>query len=138
MTVTGMLLSDLNMLLLLNYPFMSNPRYCLGCATQKNEKMIYIPSFFYNWCFCVPYTTLFANFASTSRKDPTFTLQYKKCIPHVPRRKYYSNEVSRVQNDFTIHSSKMEGLTSKLLQSEKAIFVTQVTIYRESCLFYHT
>ena len=26
---------------LLHYPFMSNPRYCLRCATQK---MIYVPS----------------------------------------------------------------------------------------------
>ena len=34
MTVTGMNLRDLNVLLL-HYPFMSNPRYCLGCATQK-------------------------------------------------------------------------------------------------------
>ena len=28
-------LRDLNMFLL-HYPFMYNPRYCLGCATQKN------------------------------------------------------------------------------------------------------
>ena len=35
MTVTGMYLRDLNVLLL-HYPFMSNPRYCLGCATQNN------------------------------------------------------------------------------------------------------
>ena len=35
MTVTGMYLRDLNVLLL-HYPFMSNPRYCLGCATKKN------------------------------------------------------------------------------------------------------
>ena len=34
MTVTGMNLGDLNVLLG-HYPFMSNPRYCLGCATQK-------------------------------------------------------------------------------------------------------
>ena len=34
MTVTGMYLRDLNVLLL-HYPFMSNPRYCLGCATKK-------------------------------------------------------------------------------------------------------
>ncbi len=33
-TVTGMYLRDLNVLLL-HYPFMSNPRYCLGCATKK-------------------------------------------------------------------------------------------------------
>ena len=32
MTVTGMHLRDLNVLLL-HYPFMSNPRYCVGCAT---------------------------------------------------------------------------------------------------------
>ena len=35
MTVTGMYLRDLNVLSL-HYPFMSNPRYCLGCATPKN------------------------------------------------------------------------------------------------------
>ncbi len=23
--------------IILHYPFMSNPRYCLGCATQKND-----------------------------------------------------------------------------------------------------
>ena len=34
MTVTGMYLRVLNVFLL-HYPFMSNPRYCLGCATQK-------------------------------------------------------------------------------------------------------
>ena len=34
MTVTGMNLRDLNVLLL-HCPFMSNPRYCLGCATKK-------------------------------------------------------------------------------------------------------
>ena len=35
MTVTGMYLRVLNVFLL-HYPFMYNPRYCLGCATQKN------------------------------------------------------------------------------------------------------
>ena len=35
MTVTGMNLRDLYVLLL-HYPFTSNPRYCLGCATQQN------------------------------------------------------------------------------------------------------
>ena len=35
MTVTGMNLRDLNVLLL-HYPFMSNPRCCLGCATKQN------------------------------------------------------------------------------------------------------
>ena len=34
MTLTGMNLRDLNALLL-HYPFMSNRRYCMGCATQK-------------------------------------------------------------------------------------------------------
>ena len=82
--------------------------------------------FFYNCCGTYP---LFANFASTNRKGQTFTLQYKKCIPHVPRRKYYSNEVSRVQNDLTIHSPKMEGLTTKLLHSEKAIFVIPCPLF---------
>ena len=35
MTATGIYLRDLNVLLL-HYPFMSNPRYCIGCATKKN------------------------------------------------------------------------------------------------------
>ena len=43
MTVTGMNLRNLNVLLL-HYPFMSNPTYCLGCATQ--QKCIYLLSFF--------------------------------------------------------------------------------------------
>ena len=34
MTVTGVYLRYLNVLLLY-YPFMSNPRPCLGCATQQ-------------------------------------------------------------------------------------------------------
>ena len=34
MTVTGVYLRYLNVLLLY-YPFMSNPSPCLGCATQK-------------------------------------------------------------------------------------------------------
>ena len=35
--LTGMNLRDLNVLLL-HYPFMSNLRYCLGCATKNNRE----------------------------------------------------------------------------------------------------
>ena len=51
MTVTGMHLRDLNVLLL-HYPFMSNPRYCLGCVQPK--KLICIPSFFLQLLFLCP------------------------------------------------------------------------------------
>ncbi len=97
MNVTGMHLRDLNVLLL-HYPFMSNPRYCLGCTTQKIDLHSFI---FLQLLFLCP---VHNPFLPSSRKGPTFTLQYKKCIPHVPRRKYYSIDVSREQNDFTIHS----------------------------------
>ena len=84
MNVTGMNLRDLNVLLL-HYPFMSNPRYCLGCATKKKGSTF--PHFFTIAIFVSRTQPLFANFASTSRKGPTFPLKYKKCISHVPRRK---------------------------------------------------
>ena len=41
MTVIGMYLRDLNALVL-HYPFMSNPRYCLGCATTKKDLRSFI------------------------------------------------------------------------------------------------
>ena len=74
MTVTGMNLRDLNVLLL-HYPFMSNPRYCLGSATQKKI----IPSFFYNCYCCVPYITPFCQFWVNQQERP-------KCPPSLQKR----------------------------------------------------
>ena len=71
-------LRDLNVLLL-HYPFMSNPRYCLGCATQK--KLIYIPSFFYNCYFCVPYITPFCQFCVNQQERPNFHPSVQKMYP---------------------------------------------------------
>ena len=80
MTVAGMNLRDLNVILLLHYSFMYNPRYCLGCATQKNDLHSFI--FFYKCYCCVPNITFLWQFAiQASRKDPTISLQYKKMYP---------------------------------------------------------
>ena len=55
----------------------------------------------------------------------------------MPIRKYYSIKVSRVQHVFTIHSSKMEGLATKLLHCKKAIFVTPCAFFFIGFSFYY-
>ena len=70
MTVTGVYLRYLNVLLLY-YPFMSNPRPCLGCATHPTN-VVYSPSFFSCRWFCVPYITTFCLFCVNQQERPNF------------------------------------------------------------------
>ena len=79
MTVTGMNLRDLNVLLL-HYPFMSNPRYCLGCATQKIDLHSFI-FFLQNCNFCVPYITPFCQFCVNQEEMPNFPPSVQKIYP---------------------------------------------------------
>ena len=100
-TVTGMNLRDLNVLLL-HYPFMSNPRYYLGCATQKIDLHSFI--FLQLLFLCPVHNPFLPILRQPAGKVQLSPFSTKKCIPHVSRRKYYSVDVSREQNDFTIHT----------------------------------
>ena len=98
--------------------------------------MIYSPSFFLQLLFLCPVHNAFLpTLRQPAGKSQHSSFSTKKCIPHVPRRKYYFIEVSRLQNDFTIHSSKMAWLTTKLLHSKKAIFVTPCTFFHRFQVF---
>ena len=79
MTVTGMNLRDLNVLLL-HYPFMSNPRYCLGCATQKIDLHSFI---FLQLLFLCPvhnpFLPILRQPAGKAQLSPFSTKMYPAC-----------------------------------------------------------
>ena len=124
-------LSDLNVLLL-NYPFMSNPRYCLGCTTHKIDLYSFI--FLQLLLLCPvhnPFLPILRQPAGKAQLSPFSTT---KCIPHVPRRMYYSMCLeNNLISPFT--HTKMEGLTTKLLHCKKAIFVTPCAFVHRFYLF---
>ena len=70
--------------LLLYYPFMSNPRRCLGCATQQMWSTV-LHFFSCRW-FCVPYITTFCLFCVNQQERPNFDPSVYKMYPIYARK----------------------------------------------------